>query len=60
MSAGCYGSFSLVTKAYKWNGTLGDKWVNEAAFLALNIIPVYSVASFIDIIFLNSGEFWTG
>ena len=60
LSAGCYGSFPLVTKVYKWNATMGDKWVNEAAFLALNIIPVYSVASFIDVIFLNSVEFWTG
>lgn len=60
MAPGCYGSFSLVTKVYKWNGTLGNKWVNEVAFIALNIVPVYSVASFIDAVILNSIEFWTG
>jgi len=59
-TVGCYGSFNLVKKVYKWNGTFGGKWVNELGFLALNIIPVYSVASFIDVLILNSIEFWTG
>ena len=59
-TVGCYGSFNLTKKVYKWNGTFGNKWVNEIGFLALNIIPVYSVASFVDVIVLNSIEFWTG
>src|SRR5690606_38828150 len=25
---GCYGSFAATKKVYKWNGTVGDKWVN--------------------------------
>ncbi len=57
---GCYGSFNLVKKVYKWNGTLGDKWLNEVAFLALCIVPVYEIAGFVDAVVLNSLEFWTG
>ena len=57
---GCYGSFSLTKKVYNWNGGVGDKFVNEAVFLALNIIPVYGVCTFIDAVFLNTIEFWTG
>lgn len=58
--SGCYGSFGLTKKVYKWNGSLGNKFVNEAVFLGLNIIPVYSISLFIDGVFLNSVEFWTG
>jgi hypothetical protein len=57
---GCYGSFNLVRKVHKWNGTFGDKFVNEIGFLVLNIVPVYGVAAFVDAIVLNSIEFWTG
>jgi hypothetical protein len=57
---GCYGKFALVKKVHAWNGTLGNKYVNEAVFLVLNIIPVYGVSAFIDAIFLNLVEFWTG
>jgi hypothetical protein len=57
---GCYGSFELVKKVYKFNGTLGNKFVNELGFLVMTIVPVYSVAGFIDVVVLNSIEFWSG
>lgn len=57
---GCYGSFQLVNKVYKFNGTLGSKWVNELGFLVMVIVPVYGVATFIDAVILNTIEFWTG
>jgi hypothetical protein len=57
---GCYGSFQLTNKVYKFNGTLGSKWVNELGFLVMVIVPVYGVAAFVDGIVLNSIEFWTG
>jgi hypothetical protein len=57
---GCYGSFPLINKVYKFNGTLGGKFVNELGFLVMNIIPVYGVAAFIDVVLLNTIEFWTG
>jgi len=56
----CIGSFSLFNKLLGWNNTVGDKWVNELVFIALWIVPVYEIASFIDIVILNSIEFWTG
>ena len=58
--SGCYGSFGLTNKIHKWNGSLGNKFVEEAVFLGLVIIPVYEVSLFIDGIFLNTIEFWTG
>ena len=60
MSFGCYGSFNLVKKVYKFNGTVGDKWVNELVFLVMNVVPVYGAATFIDAVILNTIEFWSG
>jgi hypothetical protein len=57
---GCYGSFPLINKVYKFNGTLGNKFVNELGFLVMNIVPVYGVAAFIDAVLLNTIEFWSG
>jgi hypothetical protein len=57
---GCYGRFQLVRNLYKWNGSVGNKFVNEAVFLVLNIVPVYGFASFVDAVVLNTVEFWTG
>lgn len=56
----CMGSFDLTKKIYKWNEGVGDKWVNEIVFVAMNIIPVYSITLFVDAVVLNSVEFWTG
>lgn len=60
MSVGCYGSFTLTKKVYNWNGSLGNKWVTEVVFLACYVVPVYSIAGFVDLVILNSLEFWTG
>lgn len=57
---GCYGKFNLVRKVYKFNGSFGNKFVNEVMFLVMNIVPVYGIAGFIDAIVVNSIEFWTG
>ncbi len=55
----CIGSFNLTRTVYDWNRSVGDKFVNELVFLALNIVPVYSIAVFVDAVVLNSIEFWT-
>lgn len=60
MSVGCYGSFNLTKKVYNWNGSMEGKWVQELVFLVLNIVPVYGVAVWIDVVILNTIEFWTG
>jgi hypothetical protein len=57
---GCYGNFNLVRDIYKWNGTVGDKWVNSIVTWVLIIVPVYAIAGFIDFCILNVIEFWTG
>jgi len=58
--SGCFGSFNLTRKLYKWNESVGDKWVNTAVMWVFVIIPVYEVCGFIDFAILNTVEFWTG
>lgn len=57
---GCYGNFALTRKLYQWNGNFGDKYVNNLIFWILLWIPVYSAATTIDFVVLNTIEFWTG
>ncbi len=60
-TSGCFGSFNLTRKLWGWNkGVSDEKFVRELVFLGLNIVPVYSVAGFIDAVITNSIEFWTG
>ena len=56
----CISSFALHQKVLNWNQGIGDKWVNEVVFLALNIIPVYGICYFADAVVINSIEFWSG
>lgn len=56
----CVGSFGLFNRITSWNQSVGNKFVNELVFLALNIIPVYGVAYLADALVINSIEFWTG
>ena len=58
--SGCYGSFALTRKVYRWNGTLGDKYVQSVVFWAFVILPVYECTTFIDAVVLNTAEFWLG
>ncbi|MCB0834032.1 MAG: DUF3332 domain-containing protein [Bacteroidetes bacterium] len=58
--ASCYGKFALTRKLYTWNGTLGNKFVNTLVMWVLWIVPVYGIAGLIDIVALNTIEFWTG
>jgi Domain of unknown function (DUF3332). len=59
-SFGCYGSFNLTKQVWRFNGGVGDKWVNELVFLVMNIVPVYGASVFVDAILFNSIEFWSG
>jgi hypothetical protein len=60
MQTGCYGSFELTKKVYEWNGSIDDKFVRSIVFFALCVIPVYPLAAFVDAVFLNLIEFWSG
>ncbi|SHI32277.1 DUF3332 family protein [Fibrobacter sp. UWP2] len=57
---GCYGSYACFNKLLSWNGTLGNKWLNSIVHFAMMVIPVYGIATFVDILVLNTVEFWTG
>ncbi len=58
--AACYGGFNLTRKLHRWNGTFGGKWINWLMFLVLTIIPVYEVCLLVDVLVINSIEFWSG
>lgn len=61
LMGGCMGKFALTDKLYTWNKQVdGNKWVQEAVFVALLIIPVYSLSLLADGIIFNSVEWWTG
>ena len=60
VSSGCFGSFKLVRKVYDFNASIGNKLAQTLVFYVLNIIPVYGIAGWIDIVILNLIEFWTG
>lgn len=57
----CIGPNNAFNSVLTWNSKLTDsKYVNELAFLGLNIIPVYPLCLFGDYLIFNSWEFWTG
>ena len=57
----CLGPDRLWNKLHDWNTKATDnRWANEGIFLGLTIIPVYGVCYAIDIVVLNSIEWWSG
>ena len=61
MSSGCFGSFNLTRKLYRWNDTVSqDKWIKEMVFLIFVWVPVYGVVGLGDAVLFNSVEFWSG
>ena len=57
----CIGPDYAYNNIRNWNASLTEnKFVNELAFLGLNIIPVYSFALMGDYLIFNSIEFWSG
>ena len=60
-STSCIGPNNAFNGVLGWNSKLSEsKYVNELAFLGLNIIPVYGLCLFGDFLIFNSVEFWTG
>jgi hypothetical protein len=61
LCSSCLGPNKLFNDLHDWNEQVSEnRWVNEGIFLAFNIIPVYGVAYLIDIVILNSIEWWDG
>jgi hypothetical protein len=59
-ASGCYGSFALTRWVYDFNGKVTDnKFVHSIVTWAFLIVPVYSIAGFVDFVVLNMIEFWT-
>jgi hypothetical protein len=57
----CLGPNRLFNKLHDWNlGATENRWANEGIFLVCTIIPVYGVCYLIDIVVLNSIEWWSG
>jgi hypothetical protein len=60
-NTGCLGGMAVSGKVMKFNLDVHeDKWVREAVFLALYVIPVYEFAGLADLLVVNSIEFHTG
>ncbi len=59
-ASGCYGSFALTRWVYDFNGKVTEhKFVHSITTWAFLILPVYSIAGFVDFVVLNMIEFWT-
>lgn len=61
LSGGCLGPNNAHNGLRNWNAEVSDQdWVNELVFLGLNVIPVYGVALTIDVLVLNTIDYWSG
>ncbi len=60
-STSCLGPDHMYNKVKNWNAELSDvDAVNEIVFLGLHIIPVYGISLWIDILILNTINYWSG
>jgi len=60
-STACIGKQGLSGKVRKWNlEQTEDRWGRWGIFFAMYVIPVYPTCGAIDLLILNSMEFWTG
>lgn len=57
--SGCTGTFQATRSVYKFHRSQENKWLDEAVFLGVSIIPVYGLATLGDAVIFNSVEFWT-
>lgn len=59
-SAGCLGPNKAFNGIHEWNQELSDQdWLNEVVFLGFTILPVYSLAYLLDIVVLNTVDYWS-
>ncbi|MGX1025116.1 DUF3332 domain-containing protein [Flavobacterium sp. CS20] len=61
LSSSCLGSFNAFNNLKDWNMQVSNsKFVNNAIFWGLNIVPVYGLFFLGDALIFNVLEFWTG
>ncbi len=59
--SGCMGHNGLVDRVMKFNlSTTENRWARQGLFLGMWIVPVYPVCTLVDVLVLNSVEFWSG
>ena len=57
----CLGPNRAFNGVHEWNQTVSDEdVVNELVFLGCTILPVYGLAYLVDIVALNTIEYWSG
>ncbi|MDB2575691.1 MAG: DUF3332 family protein [Planctomycetota bacterium] len=60
-ATGCLGPNNAANSLLNWNAEVSDHdAVNEAVFIGMNIIPVYPIAYMVDVVVLNTIEYWSG
>ena len=60
-STSCLGPNAAHNSIRNWNANLdAHDAVKEIVFLGFNIIPVYGVALTVDVLILNTIDYWTG
>jgi hypothetical protein len=60
LTSACFGTFQATRAVWNFNRDVGNKWLQEVVFLVFAIAPVYFVAGLVDVLALNTIEFWTG
>jgi len=56
----CLGQNKLFNDLHTWNEKATEnRWANEGIFVVLNVIPVYGVAYVVDVVVLNSIDWWS-
>ena len=61
MASSCLGPNKAFNGVHDWNQEVTEAdWSNELIFLGCTIIPVYGVAYLIDIVVLNTIDYWSG
>jgi hypothetical protein len=59
MATSCLGPNRLYNSINNWNAEATEQdWLNEVIYLGLNIIPVYGIALFVDVIAINTIGYW--
>jgi len=57
----CLGPNNASNSLRNWNATVTDMdWADELIFLGMTIIPVYGVANLVDVVVLNTIDYWSG
>lgn len=60
-TTGCLGPNRAFNGLHEWNMEVSENdAVNEVVFLGCTILPVYSIAYLVDIVVLNTIEYWSG